>query len=589
MRIQGLLVLLLLAGGLAYGLYATRDEGKRAGVETQALLEGRRLFDAERIVLQRAPDTKPMHFARNDPRAPFSMVEPIVDLASAAFLENVRGVFDSAQKFFDARLADVPAARLAEMGLDKPRAFAEVRYPDRTYKFAIGLEGPLMQDVYVLSDEQVWRTGVAVYTALQSNVDDVRERRLVQSEPGDIRKLTLRRRVGADKQLEVVEVERVSGAEFRLRQPLDTDANPHTALALFTFLASMGADQFLDELNPMPDWDVHYEIEGAFGKEAITIWKTEHGILGKQEPRGVVFSLTSSNFNRTFDVPVDDLRARVLVPVEVADIVRVELDPGQGRGERIQLQRTTVSGEFRLFQPFESEADPASCAELVQALQNLKITEFLSVPESELGKLGLDAGFLTVSVHPRLREKAPIVLRLGKDEGDATYLRRDEGNLVVKVPKAIVDSLRRPWPTYASRNVPLFPRGTEWGELRYSIGDRTVALFSRGADGKWTRDGRSGDVSNEVVELFDALSSVRGRRVLDTKDQTTIHELVDCTTITVSGKPREGGATVSVVLYNRVRLIGVTRQLWMAHRDQPRILVELSLADTRLLLGPLGP
>ena len=197
MRIKGLLVLLLIAGGLAYGLWATRSQGQRAGVQTEALLEGRRLFDAQRIVIQRAADSKPMHFARPDPRAPFSMLEPLVDLASEAFLENVRVVFDSAQKYFDAAASDVAAARLADMGLDQPRAFAEVRYPDRTFKFAIGLEGPLMQDLYVLTDGKVWRTGLAVYSCLQSNVDDARERRLIQSNPGDIRKLTLRRRVGA--------------------------------------------------------------------------------------------------------------------------------------------------------------------------------------------------------------------------------------------------------------------------------------------------------------------------------------------------------------------------------------------------------
>ncbi len=589
MRVRGLIVLLLLAGGLLFALFATQKRAALERIPSESVLGGRRLFDAKRIVLQRSPDLPPLHFVRSDPTEPFMLAEPIVDLASAAFLENVRGVLDSAQRFFDGPVAEIPQKRLAEMGLDVPRGHIEVRYPDKTFALDIGLEGPLHQDLYVKMDGNVYRTGLAVWSAIQVNPDEARERLLLRTHPDDMRRFTLRRRLdagdGTAKKDEVVELLRVGAQSFRLSQPIETEADTAAAVALLSFLSGMVAEQFLGGLNPMPEWDVQVEVEGGHGVELITIWKTAQGLIGRQQPRNLEFTIKSVNYERTFEVAVDELRQRWLVPMSMLDIVRLEMDPGQGNGERIQLRRG-ASDALRMLLPIEVDTEPAPINELLQATQKLQIVGYVPGSPTDLSPFGLDREFLTVSLHPRMQEHQATVLHFGRSEGDVTFVKRSDAPYVAKVPKEVVDVFRQPWSTYASRAAAI-DAPTAVTEVRYSVQGQAMASMQRGTDGKWLRADTRADVTDQANELIEIATSLRGKRTFDAQAPTSASELAAARRVQIELVAASTGAAATLEVYDRGGEGTEAKQAWVVQKATPRLVIELGPSDSRALLAPL--
>jgi hypothetical protein len=589
MRLSGLIVLLLLAGGLFYALRRTEQTAKREQVASESLLGGRRTLDALRIVLQRDPNAPALHVGRADATEPFMLLEPIVDEASAAFLENVRGVLDTAQRFFDAPLAEVSALRLADMGLDQPRGHIEVRYPDKTFALDIGLEGPLHQDLFIKMDGNVYRTGLAVWSAIQANPDDVRERVLFRTDPDSIRRFVMRRRAGAANTEEVIELVRTGSETFRLLQPLQTTADTQAAVALISFLTGMVAEQFLSTLNPMPDWNVQVEVEGSRGTERLTLWQTPQGLIGRQEPRDVEFTIKTVNYTRTFEVAVDELRQRWLVPMSLLDIVRVEIDPGQGQGpgqgERIQLRRA-AGDAMALFQPIEVPTEPGPINDLLQATQKLQVKGYVPGTPTDLAPFGLDRGFLTVSLHPRAQENRPTVLHFGKSEGDVTYVKREDDPYVAKVATAAVDALRAPWHTYASRNAAV-PPPSDVDAIRYHVGGATPVTFTR-KDGKWVRDAGGANATDQASELLELAGSLRGKRTFDAREPAVAHELAAARVVQIEFAATSSGASSKLSLHERPRDAAGNQQAWVVPATTPRIVVELGPADTRALLAPVS-
>lgn len=581
MRLLGLLAMVAVAGGLGLTLYLTRERAARENVPTDALLEGRRLADARRIVLRRAADARPIHLAHGDAREPFAMVEPIEDLASPAFVESLRAVFETAQRFLVGRVADQTPDAMTQMGLDAPRAGFEVRFADATFAVDIGLEGPLLADLFIRCNDNVYRTGLAVYSVLQANVSDVRERALLRTAPDDIRKLTLRRRIGdaEKKREEVIEIERTGQREFRMLQPLATRASPQAAAALFSFLAGMRIEQFLDDLNPMPEWSVMIEIDGAFGPETITIWETESGIIGRQAQRGVDFVIKSVDYTRTFQVPVEELRGRVLVPVPANEITRIELDPGQGNGERVQLRRG-FGDTVRLWQPLEVEADAVAFNELLQATQGLSVVEFLDVPAAARGDYGLASGFFTVSVHAQGAEHAPVVLQFGRTEGEHTYVRRADEEFVAKVPNAPAAVFKRPWTAFATRQVTALGSQLAVGVVSFVVDGQARVRYARGADGRWQRAGSDKDYADQIVDLLELARSVRGRQVLDMREPAVHAELTAALRIDVRFEREADDVIATLPVYDR----GGDKPALVQQPGLERLVVELGVNDSRAIL-----
>lgn len=506
---QSTLLLIGIAAGLGYVLWATRDRGTPDQGAGASLLDGRRVGEARRITIHRSLGLEPS-ILEPDGTGRFRIVEPIVDLASMSFLENLAQVYDSAQ-VFEAYPGEEPdAALLANTGLDQPRARLELRFEDRELRIDIGGAGPLGADLFLRRGGRILRGGAALYSALQANPDDLRERLVFRTTPREVQAITMRRRTSPERE-ETFRVE-VRGGQVFLVEPLTARADPDLVFRLVTALLGMRVDRFLPGVmnTPADPPDVALEVRGPFGTETVELWtKVSNSASGRHRERRMDFQVDVGGFNQAFTMPLDALRERPLVPLAESQVERLTVDPGKG-SPRLVL-RPGIRAEFALFAPVEAPADPVAVGEALRAVTQLVASEFVS--GGAPAEFGLAEGFTRVEVAGG-QGMPPVVVHLGRDEGDVTYAQRAGEAQVVKVPKAAADALRRPWTRYMERVALRLPTWQLVQRLVVRSEGRPVAAYQRGPDGTWRREGESA-ARTDVREVLELLSDLRAERVLD--------------------------------------------------------------------------
>ena len=158
--------------------------------------------------------------------------------------------------------------------------------------------------------------------------------------------------------------------------------------------------------------------------------------------------------------------------------------------------------------PVQAAIDATAVNSVMQGLRNLGVEEFVEGDDSDPA-FGLDRDFFTVSVVGQF-ERRPIHVRLGRDEGEQTFARRDGEDQVVKIPKAVADRLRQPWIRFVAPQVQQLTAAV--GELRIVQEDREIG-YHRGPDGWRARGSAAPDPL--VGDLVDDLKDLRADAVLD--------------------------------------------------------------------------
>ena len=207
------------------------------------------------------------------------------------------------------------------------------------------------------------------------------------------------------------------------------------------------------------------------------------------------------------------LRARWLVPVvnPTEQLLRVVVDWGTAGPPRLVLARDTVQSQWTVVEPVTANVDPTALAELVQAVNNCRVLEYLPGGSAD-PKYGLGAGSVRVTVFA-LEQKQPVVLVLGASgtlgEAAIAYCARDdEMDQVVAVPGPVADLMRREWRAYVSRDALRLDVPVARVEARR--GDQLRVFELR--NGKWYRDPEVVP-SAELPDLVDELRDLRGERV----------------------------------------------------------------------------
>ncbi len=568
--LAGTLVLVVVAAGLGAALYLTRDPGTTNAGLMHPLLGGRRLLEAERIVLQNDVEGGQIHLSRDG--AGYRLEEPLRDLASQAFLQQVAMAFDTALAIKAFAGAEITEKVLLETGLAKPRCRVELRYADgQTVTVELGLEGVTGTDLFVRKDGSVWRTGLAVYSSLRATLADMRERNVfLNTLATGVRRFTLQRRTEAGKLERIVLV--TEGELLRLVEPVQARPDLEAAQALVLPVLAMRVEAFLaGALNPRPDPDWVIEVDGSFGKERLQLWgKAGETLLGQQAPRGIEFSVAAAHFPRLLGTPLDALRARLLVPIPPEQVHGLTLDPGPGRGKALVLV-PGLTGGLRLAQPVAAETDPVALAELLAALARLQAEEFL--PESQdFGRFGLDeASAASLQILGQFAQR-PTKVIFGRDEGEFTFARRTDESFVVKVRTSAVAALRGDWSALVSKQVQRLTVPPE--RLTVARGAQ-VTRYVRGVDGKWRKDGQ-GEPLGVVGETVNVLSDLRAKA---THDPAVIGALPEPLQIELAAGSGDVFATLQVAPRGKSALV-TTGKL--------AVVYELTELDARAVLELVG-
>lgn len=527
MGVRAIVVLLLLAAGLGAVLWFTDERPKTTVVAESAVLEGRSLANSVRLRWQWR-DRAPIEVGRA-PDGRFQIQEPLVDIASAAYMKQIRDAWDSAQ-MRKAPYADDESGR-NKAGLSPPELTFEVDFADGArVEIQVGAPGPLGTTRFLRCHGAIWEGGDSLLESMRVGLDDLRERVVWRNALAQATEVKVEQKLASGKR-ETLHL-RLEGDHWQLLAPTKGRADPVVAQRFVTAVLSLRVDDFKSGVAKYPERapDIEILVRGAHGEETARLWQELGQLFGQLPGRGgIAFSSDNQQLTQIFEDSAENLRARILVPMgdgAFTELNEVVVDPGQGRGERMRLRRESLTSDWHMLEPIEFAAAPTPCNEVAYALQLLAAREFAEDsdakhPRAEDPRYGLGPGRLTLTVRSTKNERA-ITLWFGHEQkrGDEVMVyacRADETDTVVLVQKAQVDVLRRSWLDYCALRILRQSAGVDRIDMSHRDG-RTRTFQSDGD--RWVLVGTPG-ARNEVGELVqDELRDLVGTRAVDARAAT---------------------------------------------------------------------
>jgi hypothetical protein len=510
------LSLSVVVGVLGLALWLTDQKPSDKGNVEVRLLSGRTLGRATKIRWE-ASGAQPIEIRRT-PGGPFRLAEPIEDLASGAHLLQLANCYDGAN-LHDEQVED-NAANRARYGFDPPRLVLEVTFEDGTsQRIEIGKEGRRGNDVYVRRDGRIYAGGTALWSSLQGSVNDLREHGVFRTAPGDVADLTIDQVLGSGRSLLRLSC---TGSDWQLLAPVKGRADPQVAAAFAMQVLGLHIDEFAAGNYRLPDRpaDVVVTIvRRSGGEDKVSMWRQpDGGLIGELPDRKVTFALSATQVGTTFEVAADQLRARVLFPgLNVhTDPLQVIVDPGEGNGPRIVLNRDSVESVWALMEPVVSPANPTPVQMLLTAINDLRALQFYPGTGQD-PRFGLRGNGLQVGVRPP-DHKQPMFVRLGSDthegEVELTYAARTDAlDEVVGVPKAAVDLVRTAWTSYVALEVLDLKQTVQ--QLRLERRGGQTRILRRKEQG-WSADGEAA-VHDDTGDVVDEIRDLHGKRAIGTE------------------------------------------------------------------------
>ena len=528
---KAMVILVLLAGSLGVTLWLTdREAPVQARVEESALM-GRSLRDATRIRWQFHEQP-----AREIGRAPdgrLQIQEPIVDIASAGYLKSIFGAWDSAQ--LRAVPFDDDDAGRERAGLAPPKLTFIVEWAGQRLDIDVGDLGPLGDTRFLRRDGKIWQGGTALFETLRVGLDDLREKQVFRHQLVSTNKLSVEQ-VNALGGRETIALAR-DGQQWRLTSPVEGRADPRAAQSFITAVVSLRVDHFRPSVARQPDRDADIKVvvDGAFGEERLSLWLEQGQTWGYLPERGHLFVSDNRQYGQVFVNAVNNLRARILVPMgestfeELGELV---IDPGQGRGERVRLRRDSQSAGWRIIEPVEYAARATPVNEAAHALQRLVARKFVTDqagqrPRAQDPRYGMNGARWSLTTR-RIAEQEMSTVWFGGDAaetGDEPMIycaRSDEPDNVAMVPKAALETLQRPWTVYCDKSIMKQTAQVERLDLRHRDGRKRTFMVQE--DGTWRLQGSDEDRSEVGDYVDDTLRDFVGKRVVDMRRGFELHD-----------------------------------------------------------------
>jgi hypothetical protein len=364
------------------------------------------------------------------------MVKPLRARADQSFVENTLNQLKDLTATDD--VTDSLKGRdLKEYYLgDNPRALLTVRLKSgqqHTLRFG---DKAIQEDlVYTrLENDRIVLVKSPIFDQLNGqDVDGFRDKKLLTVDREKIDQITL---THAN---QVVQLGRKNEREWKLTQPISTDADANAVDALLNKLENLAAAKFVDEqpkdLNPyglnQPQFRVDVKVKGRKEPYTVLIGKEGTGanlrhLFAMTQHAKPVVALTDYMV-RDLKQDVKTLRAKTVLTYIPNDVRRFSLTyPGQPPIELEQTNQETTP-QWHLKQPIEGPADREVADFVVLSLNGQVADDFVDKPAS-LSPYGLDAPQVEVALWVKDDKKPTHVLRIGKK----TKTANSEGVFVQK-------------------------------------------------------------------------------------------------------------------------------------------------------------
>jgi hypothetical protein len=484
MRLRNALILLGVAAALVLFIFlfeqhspSTEDRLARERLAFPGF--GERKGSADAIEIERGSER--IVIVRRDAGRPgerWQITKPLDYRAATSSVVSFFGAFERAEKAKIERdrreIPLEPASDLSQYGLDQDSA-VRVRVSagdDKLLDCLVGQKTATGDRVYVTTAERraVYALDVAVREEALKRVDDFRDKRLVDLTRGEATYLALHE--GGET---VAELSRERKGPWRVVSPVADRANQERVDGVVEGMGSLWAEKFAADFAPgdpeMPRRLRDYELRPPRRRVVLTLEVED-------EPRrievlfGKRIAKTVSG-ERAWDVAatVAGSRAVVYLPEEAVDLLKVEADdlrdPNVARFEvpdvrtvridrpwgRLELARREEGWE--LASPEARRAEPDAVLDLLEALKDLRVTEFLP------GDLPLRDPVVRVELAFGAEEPAAdgggaggeevkpqspeiVFFEAGEREPASVRARRGPGGAVFLVSSGILDDIGSP-------------------------------------------------------------------------------------------------------------------------------------------------
>lgn len=523
---KAILILLVIAGVLGGVLWFTDETPPVKEIDENAVLEGRSLVDARKIRWQ-FKDLAAIEIGPG-PDGRMHLKEPIQDLASVAYLQPIVHSWDTAM-MRAVPIEDTAEGR-AKAGLEAPELTMIVEWEegDKRLEIEVGAVGPLGSTRFLRVHDKIWEGGNSLLETMKVGLDDLRDRQVFRHSYTNTTELRVEQVNGAGER-EALRLQR-KGDDWLLVEPIEGRADPVAAQRFVTAVTSLKVDHFQPGTMPNPEGepDIEVSIKGAFGDEECSLWLQKGQIYGRLPGRGHIFTSSNNQFSQIFVNAVDNLRARILVPMgdsTFENLVELIVDPGQNRGDRVRMVRESQNKPWRLLEPVDYAAKATPVNESAHALHRLVARAFVTAdgvrPRANDPRYGMTEGRWAVTTR-RVNTKKFETLWFGGDAGVAKVenieqamvycCREDEPDNIAIVPKQALEVLQRAWAVYCDKLIMKQPAIIEQVVLSHQ--DGRTRTFRMTPDG-WILEGIEGDRSEVGDFAADVLSEFYGKTTVD--------------------------------------------------------------------------
>jgi len=436
MKFKGTLIWALVLAALAAFVYLYEIKGGRRREE--AAEEAKKLLpvtteEITGLTLRRPGGTVNCRRAAEGWR----ITEPLETAGDRAAIERVIQTLSRAEKH---RTVADSAADLTPFGLDPPQATVEVRSGEGSAGIIhLGDTNPTGSHVFARREDRpaVYLTGTMLLTQAQTELFQLRDRRVLSFEHPEVRGLTLH--LGR-KTIEMVR----AGEQWEIQKPLQVMADNNKAESMLRRLSSAQVNAYVAETpEDLTAWGLdrpELSVDLILGPEAVRMTlhigdPGENGRYARDVSREPVFLIPDDLFQE-LNTDLLDLRDKAVLDFQKDRVAELEL---RRDGTTVVCRRDT-SGQWVLAVPESTAADRWEVEAVINALDGLEAEEFFDQESADLGRFGLS--------EPRqeaiLRDEtgARIAwLRLGRETDEGIYACDADGSPVVRVARTILTAL----------------------------------------------------------------------------------------------------------------------------------------------------
>lgn len=267
--------------------------------------------------------------------------------------------------------------------------------------------------------------------------------------------------------------------------------------------------------------------------------------------------MTTNDFPGAVTKQLNDLRSRELMTFNMDDANKLTIQSAAGG----QIEVDKQGGKWQIVQPAHYLADSDAVAQLLTALANAHIADFVTDTPEDLAKYGLAKPQLKVNVFTG-KDDARHSLLFGLEEPEASkhaiYVKRGSDPYIFSVEDALIGKVNLGVLDLRDKTVMGFDP-TKVGRLEIDNRGKQYSL-ELGKDGKWqvASGGKSSPANGAAVQTFlDELANLKGESIAsDPMTDAKNYGLDKPTeTIAVYGKDRKRLGTVELAqLQSRIEI-----------------------------------